>query len=263
MATAGDRLRQARTRAGYRTASEAADALDTPRGTYIGHENGSRPIGTAQAKVYGAKFNVRPEWILFDISEVSTGEEPRRIPLSEWDPAAPDPINPDLTPTTGSHTGTRGIPEGTIPQIDVTAGMGAGGVTVVSDGVPGVCGMTFSAESVSDYWRLPTAFVAGLGAKITDLAFLPVQGDSMLPTLEDGEVIAADTRHRWPSPDGIYALADEFGGVIVKRLQVVSPPGQEPIMVDVISDNPHHKTKTWPAADLRILGRVVIRVGRV
>lgn len=165
--------------------------------------------------------------------------------------------------TLGTETGAQGIPEGTIPQIDVTAGMGAGGVPILSEGVIGKSGMTFAAEAVSDYWRLPAAFLAGLAVKVGDLAFLAVKGDSMHPTLQDGEVVAANTKHRLPSPDGIYALGDEFGGIVVKRLQVVSKPGDEEIMVDVISDNPHHKTKTWRLEDLRIIGMVVIRVGRI
>jgi len=185
----------------------------------------------------------------------------RRL-YSTFDPSMPDIVHEEAM-TIGEETGAKGIPEGTIPQIDVMAGMGAGGVPIVSEGVIGKSGMTFAAEAVADYWRLPTSFLAGLSVRVGDLAFFSVRGDSMYPTLQDGEVVAANTRHRLPSPDGIYALGDEFGGIVVKRLQVVSKPGDEEIMVDVISDNPHHKTKTWRLADLRIIGMIVIRVGRV
>lgn len=189
---------------------------------------------------------------------------PREITYTAEDPAAPDPVNPDEQATVGEHTGRRGIPADASAQIDVTAGMGGGGLTIVSEGVPGRSGMTFAAEHVSDYWRLPSPVLSSLGgAKAADIIFIPVQGDSMLPTLHEGDVVVVDTRHRWPSPDGIYALNDAFGGIVVKRLEVVTRPGDEEQMVDVISDNERHPRKTWRVEDLRIVGRVLRKFGNV
>lgn len=189
---------------------------------------------------------------------------PRELTYSDEDPAQPEPIDPDAPATIGEHTGRRGIPLDASAQLDVTAGMGGGGLTLISEGVPGRSGMTFAAEHVSDYWRLPTPILASLGgAKATDIVFIPVQGDSMLPTLSEGDVVVVDTRHRWPSPDGIYALNDAFGGIVVKRLEVVSRPGEEVQRVDVISDNERHPRKTWSIEDLRIVGRVMRKFGNV
>lgn len=189
---------------------------------------------------------------------------PRELTYTNDDPAAPDPIEDDELRTAGEYTGRRGIPDDASAQIDVTAGMGGGGVTIVADGVPGKSGMTFSAEHISDYWRLPTSVLSAMGGlKPSDLIFVPVQGDSMLPTLSEGDVVIVDTRHRWPSPDGIYALNDAFGGIVVKRLEVTSRPGDEEQMVDVISDNERHPRRAWRLEEIRIVGRVLRKFGNV
>lgn len=187
----------------------------------------------------------------------------RRRIVDTFDPDAQEPLT-DEAMTQGEHTGARGIPEGATPQIDVTAGMGGGGITIVSEGVPGKNGMTFAAENISDWWRVPPAILTAMGnVKPTDITFVPVQGDSMAPTLIEGDVVIVDTRHRWPSPDGLYALNDAFGGVIVKRLEVTSKPSEEEARVDVISDNPRHPTKNWSLEELRIVGRVLRKFGHV
>jgi len=65
MQTPSERLREARARAGYRTAKAASERLATPYPTYASHENGSRSYEPSDAARYGRAFNVRPEWLLF------------------------------------------------------------------------------------------------------------------------------------------------------------------------------------------------------
>ena len=147
-----------------------------------------------------------------------------------------------------------------IPEIDVHAGAGGGGFTALES--HSTNGMTFSREVVRDHWRLPDWLLYSLNARSGNLAAFPVQGDSMSPTLLDGDVVFVDTRIRQPSPPGLFVLADEFGGVIVKRLEVSSGPGDEDIMVRVGSDNPHHMTKELRLDEISIVGRYVGRFTR-
>lgn len=168
--------------------------------------------------------------------------------------------DPDEPMTVGKETGRRGIPDGTLAQIDVTGGMGGGGVTLVSDGILGKNGMTFAAEHVRDYWRLPLTLLAGMGLRPHDTIVMPVQGDSMLPTLNEGDFVFVDTRHRLPSPDGLYALTDEFGGIVVKRLEVLGRRDEE-VLVNVISDNERHPPRERMLSEIQIIGRVVRRFG--
>ena len=152
-----------------------------------------------------------------------------------------------------TENGTNNIPPRTVPQIDVTAGMGGGGLTshvnVTHNGI------TITADQVSGVWGLPDSIYARIGVPPSRLAALPVQGDSMHPTLNDGDVIFVDTGHRAPSPDGIYALADDFGGVIVKRLESHGGDG----VVRIISDNDRHAAYERNVDDMFIFGRFVAR----
>jgi phage repressor protein C with HTH and peptisase S24 domain len=253
--TKSERLREARLAAGFRSAGAAAERIGISPSTYRAHENGQNDFDDTQARAYARAFHVTPRWLIL-------GEEPeelKRVPLHEVE--GPEAIDPDRPMTVGSETGASGIPRGSSPQLDATAGMGAGGVTVIAEGVPGKRGMTFAAEHVSDWWRLPSAILASMGVAPEDIIFLPVRGDSMLPTLADGDVAAVDTRHRWPSPDGVYALIDSFGDIIVKRLELAEKASDGAQMVSVISDNPRHSTKTWRLDELRIVGLVRRKFG--
>lgn len=152
-----------------------------------------------------------------------------------------------------SETGANQKLKGTVPQIDVTAGMGGGGI--VGEVNTEHNGIVVSADQVSGRWGLPEFIYARIGVPSARLAALPVQGDSMSPTLKDGDVIFVDTGHRSPSPDGIYALSDDFGGVIVKRLESHGGDGR----VRIISDNPLHQPYERSIEEMFIFGRYVGR----
>jgi hypothetical protein len=184
-------------------------------------------------------------------------------PYTTFDPDKEEPL-PEEGMTQGTETGLRGIPEGASPQLDVTAGMGAGGITIISEGVRGKQGMTFAAEDIADYWRVPPSILTGMGnVKPSDITFVPCQGDSMSPTLLEGDVVVVDTRHRWPSPDGLYALTDAFGGIIVKRLHVTDEGTDGERVVMIVSDNAKHDPRRTTVDELRIVGRVLRKFGLV
>lgn len=185
-----------------------------------------------------------------------------KFPLDTFDPDE-FPRESEEGATIGSETGVRGIPTDASAQLDLTGGLGSGGLSIVSEGVPGKSGMTFAADQIRDYWRLPPAILVTLGLKAHDVAIIPVQGDSMLPTLNEGDVVFIDTRHRQPSPAGLYAILDEIGGVVIKRLEISSSPSDEQQTVSIISDNPRHKVKDWRAEDVHILGRVLRKFGTI
>lgn len=187
----------------------------------------------------------------------------RKRPFSTFDPDAPDP-EADEGMTHGTETGLRGVPEGGSGMLDVTAGMGAGGLTIISEGVRGKSGMTFAAEDISDYWRVPPVILAAMGGvRPTDITFIPCQGDSMAPTIVEGDVVVVDTRHRWPSPDGLYALTDPFGGIVVKRLHVTDEGADDERVVLIVSDNGKHEPRRETVGTIRIVGRVLRKFGLV
>jgi hypothetical protein len=60
----GERLRQARRDAGYRTMRDAAGALGIPYSTFASQENGHRNYGFDEAVTYAGKFKVDVHWLL-------------------------------------------------------------------------------------------------------------------------------------------------------------------------------------------------------
>lgn len=91
-------------------------------------------------------------------------------------------------------------------------------------------------------------------ARSEDLSVIKVQGDSMAPTLNDGDDILVDTSQcGQPLRDGIYVLRVE-DSLLVKRL-AVHPLGKT---VTVQSDNPAYPD--WPDCSLetiQCIGRVI------
>ena len=84
-------------------------------------------------------------------------------------------------------------------------------------------------------------------AKYPHLTSLPVKGDSMEPTLHDGDLVICDGGG-WDG-DGIYVLKT-FETAYVKRVQI-SSKGYE-----VISDNKMYQSFTESVENLSILGKV-------
>lgn len=157
-----------------------------------------------------------------------------------------------------AHNGVRSAPSAGIPELETRAGLGGGGAVSIE-----VQAGTVSADPVKpDQWHFPRGFIRDeLRALPAGLVILETQGDSMSPTLFPGERVFVDTNHRRPSPDGVYALRDQFGGLVVKRLHALAKKGR----FSVISDNPAHPPKEVSAADLEadVLGRVVGSIRRL
>lgn len=74
MSTSGERLRQAREEAGFKTAAEAARRLKVAYPTYAGHENGNRGFG-GNIDLYAHTFKVRGEWLRTGAGGMKPGEK--------------------------------------------------------------------------------------------------------------------------------------------------------------------------------------------
>lgn len=129
-----------------------------------------------------------------------------------------------------------------VPRLDVGASAGAG---VLDPDERRVGGIAFDPQ-----WLRSLGFSA-LAAR--ELSLIRVEGDSMSPTLSDGDDILVDgADSALPVRDGIYVLRIE-SGLVVKRVGL-APGGR----VSVRSDNDAYPG--WPdadPADLAIVGRVV------
>lgn len=91
-----------------------------------------------------------------------------------------------------------------IPEIDVRAGAGGGGVMLevfTHDG----SGNSVATDDVRAVWGIPSRFLREeLRAAPLNVRIVEVMGDSMLPTLKPGDRVFVDTNHRVPSPPDGY-----------------------------------------------------------
>ena len=112
-----------------------------------------------------------------------------------------------------------------------------------------------AGEEAAPYFAFDRRWLKALtGASADHLSIIRVEGDSMAPTLNDGDDILIDRRFVGEPPrDGIYVLRiDE--GLLVKRL-AVHPMGR---LVTVQSDNPAYPD--WPDCaidEVTCIGRVI------
>ena len=128
------------------------------------------------------------------------------------------------------------------PTISVSAGGGA-----------------YDAEDEYEQLDLPDFFVDIIGGKenLKNIEAINVTGDSMEPTLNNGNIIFIDKTKQDVNKDGIYAFVNE-NGLFVKRIQRRVDGG-----LDVISDNKEYPMQVVSKGGIDVLGKVVSSIGKV
>lgn len=76
-----DRLKQAREFRGWDEAKKAAFAMGVPKGTYYGHESGSRGMKHATVVRYAKFFKVSAAWLWEGIGNMIEGVDASRVPV--------------------------------------------------------------------------------------------------------------------------------------------------------------------------------------
>lgn len=114
-------------------------------------------------------------------------------------------------------------------------------------------GASIDGEPVEGEVAFDPKWLRDLGADARALSIIRVEGDSMAPTLNDGDDILVDggdaaSRMR----DGIYVL--RMDDVLMVKRVARAPQGR----ISVISDNPQYPSyPDLPMAAVRLVGRVV------
>jgi phage repressor protein C with HTH and peptisase S24 domain len=147
-----------------------------------------------------------------------------------------------------------GGPVQRVATVNRVRGPGMVLVPKLAIGASAGAGASIDGEPVEGELAFDPRWLRGLGADPRALSIIRVEGDSMAPTLNDGDDILVDggdaaARLR----DGIYVLRMD-DGLMVKR--VARAPGQG--RLSVISDNPQYPS--WddlPMTAVRLVGRVV------
>ena len=158
----------------------------------------------------------------------------------------------DVLREESAHDEPIGPAPGQVPELDTRAGLGGGGLPAREVRKEG----RHTDPVKSEGWVFPSSFVREqLHTSSGRLLVLETNGDSMVPTIASGERVVVDTNHKTPTPDGLYAIRDTFGHIVVKRLQVMR--SARPTKVKIISDNPNHASEETPLGELEVVGKVL------
>ncbi len=244
--TIGDRLRSIRASLGY-TQTEVAAEFGMGESTWKRLELEDRaPKGDVLARLVALGFST--DWLLTGDGEMrrrSLSGPVNRLLGVEIDRLFPKPAA-DADGAPGPFSALKPSPSDyvTIPYFDALRAAAGAGALVVSE----------SARSVI----FDEAILRrDLGVSARDLAIVPVDGNSMEPTLLTGELVLVDLSEHGRSPveGAIYVVRYE-GGLMVKRLGIT---GRN--QIELLSDSGRPGPKTFrldEATDFAIIGRVVV-----
>jgi phage repressor protein C with HTH and peptisase S24 domain len=114
--------------------------------------------------------------------------------------------------------------------------------------------VTRDRDTPGRVYHFSRAWIKGsLKANPSQLRIMHVEGDSMEPTLHDGDAVLVDMADCAPHPAGMFVLDDGFG-LVAKRLEHI--PNSDPPTVRVISDNKHYPEYERTADEIHIVGRI-------
>ena len=135
----------------------------------------------------------------------------------------------------------------TVPRRAARASAGNGSVTDVDD------------DAVVGYMAFEASWLRAIGLRPGNATVISVDGDSMSPTLVDGDLILVDTSLVERHVSGVYVIV-KGRTLHVKRLHFLLDGS-----IEIRSDNADYKTETMCGAEfdqLHIVGRMVRRLVR-
>ena len=126
-----------------------------------------------------------------------------------------------------------------IPVLDLAASAGPGRE-------PADCEVILGHIDLAEQWARKR-----LGEPLERIRALPVTGDSMSPTINDGDLAFVDTSCTHFQGEGIYVLVFN-SALLIKRLSADFATQR----IQILSDNEHHKPALAREDELNICGRV-------
>lgn len=97
----------------------------------------------------------------------------------------------------------------------------------------------------------------GIMGRVKKIEAINVMGDSMEPTLNDGNVVFIDREQTSVNRGGIFVVSTP-GGLFIKRLQLKANG-----MIDLISDNSAYGPESVAYDDVEVIGKVVGAVSEI
>lgn len=235
-----ERVRQARAHAGL-SRSEVAARLGVSQQAVQQWERDQKPTHPRREKAQrlAELTGVREAWLVSGDGEMLPGH-PR---VGEPDQAY-ETTEQKLPSEIGNYT--------LVPRYNITAGMGPG--------------EWFRSEQIIDELAFKTGWLRDRGLQPDKVAVIACRGESMSPTIRDGDIALVDLRATELKHDGIYAIRRDGNGddneIIVKRVQLLLSK-----RIRIVSDNEEvAAVEEFPAnqmPDVDVIGRVVWAGGDV
>ena len=129
-------------------------------------------------------------------------------------------------------------------------------------GVSAGCGMVCESDGNISSFPLPKTFLNLQGIDADNAVIVKVNGDSMHPTLNDGDLVIVNKNYI-SSLSGIYVIKDDINGLRVKRLNKDKEGN-----LQVISDNKKYPVQIYTNEELysntlTIIGKVAAKIAGI
>lgn len=224
------RLKAARVAAGYAKATDAVRKFRWNQSTYLAHENGQNGVKPKTALIYAKAFKVDAGWILTGHGKGVDGF---------------DYGSGEVAPPASNIVEINGTEFARIPIYDIRFAAGAGSQNY--------------SELPDDHYLMSRHLLRRYtDAPVNMIAAFWVAGDSMHPTIDDGDLCVADLRRTQLTNPGIYAMIFEGEGLLKRAAQHL-----ETKAVTLISDNEKYPAQTISQPDqLKVVGRIIASVHR-
>lgn len=215
-----ERIRRIRTEC-HLTILELSKILDIPDRTISNYERGERKPSVDYLSLLAEKLDANPVWLMLERGEIFIDKT-----VVKPEGKLPD----DLTPNDFIF----------IPMYDLKAAAGSGSIV--------------DNEKVKDFIAFTRDWLfKNVTAPLNQLIMIHTKGDSMSPTINDGDMLLVDKSDTDLKNDGIYVLR-MGNSLIVKRIQHLPENKAE-----IISDNHLYKPFIIDLKDesVAVIGKVV------
>jgi phage repressor protein C with HTH and peptisase S24 domain len=247
MESTADRLKRLREERGIGSGAELARMSGVPEATYRAYESGRRPLTPRAARELAAALGITWQALLFGKDApalqgaVTTAEQASALLDQRTSRKPRAPRSPSAGNLPAEIVSMGGDSWALLPVYDTRASAGPGREI---DNETVIYRIAFREEWVRSVTQAP----------MSDLAVIAVDGDSMEPTLRQGDTVLVDFGQKRPQrKDGIYVIRTD-GGLQVKRLQFELASGSLAILSDNKAYEPQHGVKP---DDLAVVGRVI------
>ena len=241
------RLKRLREEKGIGSGAELSRLAGIPEATYRAYESGRRPLTPRAARELAIPLEVTWQALLFGKEAasleglVTTAREASAM-LGQRAERKKEPLVARPKPSHAAEiVEMAGDMWALLPVYDTRASAGPGRLADVETVIHRIAFR-------EDWMRSVTQ------APLDQLAVITVDGDSMEPTLRQGDTVLVDFRQVRPQrQDGIYVIRTD-GGLQVKRLQVEVAAGRLSILSDNQQYQPQHGVRP---TDITVVGRVI------